>query len=111
MNQQPNKALSYLGLAMRAGKLAFGEEGVLKAVRSGQARLVVIAEDASDNTLKKFQDKCRHYNVAHVQRFSRYELGAAIGKEARVLVAVTDEGLARLIKPCLVQPPEVKPID
>jgi len=107
----PNKALSYLGLAMRAGKLAIGEEGVLKAVRSGQARLVVMAEDASDNTRKKFQDKCQHYGVTLAECFGRYELGAAIGKEARVLVAVVDAGFARLIEPCLVNNPEVKPID
>ncbi|MDF2717017.1 MAG: ribosomal protein L7ae [Paenibacillus sp.] len=108
---KPNKALSYMGLAMRAGKLAFGEEGVLKAIRSGQARLVVMAEDASDNTRKKYRDKCQHYNVELSERFSRYELGAAIGKEARVLVAVLDSGLAQLIKPCLVKPPEVEPIE
>lgn len=110
MNKR-NKALSYLGLAMRAGKLAFGDEGVLKAVRSGQARLVVMAEDASDNTRKKFRDKCSHYNVALVECFDRYELGAAIGKDARVLVAVLDSGLARMIEPCLVKPPEVEPIE
>lgn len=103
--------MSYLGLAMRAGKLALGEEGALQAVRSGQARLVVMAEDASDNTRKKFQDKCNHYHVDLVECFSRYELGAAIGKEARVLVAVMDSGLAKLIRPCLVKPPEVEPIE
>ncbi|RKN86479.1 L7Ae/L30e/S12e/Gadd45 family ribosomal protein [Paenibacillus ginsengarvi] len=110
MNKQ-SKALSYLGLAMRAGKLAFGDEGVLGAVRSGQARLVVLAEDASANTRKKFQDKCRHYNVELFECFNRYELGGAIGKEARVLVAVLDSGFAQLIRPCLVKPPEVEPIE
>lgn len=108
---KPNKALSYLGLAMRAGKLAFGDEGVLKAVRSGQARLVLLSEDASDNTRKKFQDKCRHYNVTLSQCFNRYEIGSAIGKDERVVVAVLDAGLARLIEPCLANPPEVEPID
>jgi ribosomal protein L7Ae-like RNA K-turn-binding protein len=108
---KPNKALSYLGLAMRAGKLALGEEGVLKAVRSGQARLVIVTDDASDNTVKKIQDKCQYYKVNLSQCFNRYELGAALGKEARVLVAVTDSGLAQLIKPCLVNTREVEPIE
>lgn len=103
-----HKALSYLGLAMRAGKLATGEEGVLRAVRSGQARLVVMATDASDNTRKKFRDKCSHYNVTLAECCSRHELGTAIGKEARVLVAVLEPGLAQLIKQCLVNPAEVK---
>lgn len=47
-----SKALSYLGLAMRAGKIVTGDEAVLKAVRSSEAKLVVLAGDASDNTQK-----------------------------------------------------------
>lgn len=48
-----SKTLSYLGLAMRAGKIVTGDEAVLKAVRSSEARLVVLAGDASDNTQKE----------------------------------------------------------
>ena len=44
---------SLLGLAMRARKLATGESA-LKAIQSQQARLVLIASDASDNTKKKY---------------------------------------------------------
>lgn len=40
-------------MAMRAGKLVTGDETVLKAVRSGKAKLVLVAGDASDNTKKK----------------------------------------------------------
>jgi ribosomal protein L7Ae-like RNA K-turn-binding protein len=36
-----SKTLSYLGLAMRAGKIVTGDEAVLKAVRSSEAKLVV----------------------------------------------------------------------
>ncbi|GJM71412.1 hypothetical protein HMSSN036_36280 [Paenibacillus macerans] len=45
-----NKALSGLGLAMRAGKLVTGDEVVLKAIRSAEAKLVIVAGDASANT-------------------------------------------------------------
>lgn len=53
---------SLLGLAMRARKLATGESA-LKAVQSQQAHLVFIASDASDNTKKKYIDKCTYYHV------------------------------------------------
>ena len=46
---------SLLGLAMRARKLATGESA-LKAIQSQQARLVLIASDASDYTKKKYID-------------------------------------------------------
>lgn len=92
-----DKALSYLGLAMRAGKVITGEELVLKAVRSAEAKLVLLAEDASDNTQKKFRDKCGTYNIPLVIEFSRDSLGASIGKDGRVALAITDKGFAEVI--------------
>jgi ribosomal protein L7Ae-like RNA K-turn-binding protein len=105
------KFLSYLGLAMRAGKLATGDENVLKAIRSRKAALVVMAEDASPNTLKKFRDKCSSYEIRLVECGSRIELGSAIGKEERVLIAVLETGFARQMIACLGLPVEVKHID
>lgn len=92
-----NKALSALGMAMRAGKLATGDEIVLKAVRAGKAKLVIIAGDASDNTKKKFRDKCASYQVKLVEAYDRESLGRAIGKPERVVLAVTDVQFAGLI--------------
>ncbi len=89
---------SYLGLAMRAGKLISGDEIVLKAIRSKEAMLVCIAEDASDNTTKKFQDKCRTFGVPLIQYGSREQIGHSIGKFERVVIAVTEHGLAQMIQ-------------
>lgn len=97
-----NKFLSQLGLAMRAGKLVTGDEGVMKAIRSGEAKLVVIAEDASANTRKKFQDKCRFYGVTLMEMGSKAELGGSIGKEMRVILGVLDGGFAQMLLKCQV---------
>lgn len=51
-----DKALSMIGLATKAGKIASGEFAVESAVRKGKAVLVIIASDASDNTKKSFND-------------------------------------------------------
>lgn len=91
------KALSNLGLAMRAGKLVTGDEAVLKAVRSAEAKLVILAADASDNTQKKFRDKCGTYDIPLVITMDRETLGASIGKESRVVLAVTEQGFADMI--------------
>lgn len=40
-------------------------------------------------------DKCAFYGVPLCKVPDRYTLGGAIGKDARVVVAVTDEGFAR----------------
>ena len=52
-----NKVYSLLGIAMRGRNLVSGEFQTLEAVKKGSAALVIIAEDASDNTAKKFSDK------------------------------------------------------
>ena len=53
---KPDKALSMLGLAARAGRIVSGEFTVEKEVKSGRAYLVLIAEDASENTRKKISE-------------------------------------------------------
>lgn len=92
-----NKFYSNLGLAMRAGKVITGEETVVEAVRKGEAKLVIVAEDASAGTYKKVNDKCSYYKVPLYRFGERGDLGASIGKEARVVVGVTDQGLAALL--------------
>ncbi len=97
-----------LGLAMRAGKVVHGEQAVLDAVRSQEAKLVLLAADASDNTRKKYADKCSHYHIPLVEYGTRDEIGAGIGKESRVAVAVTDSGFARLLTESQGKPAEVE---
>ncbi|WP_377889204.1 YlxQ family RNA-binding protein [Alkalihalobacillus sp. R86527] len=86
---------SLLGLAQRAGKLVSGEELVVKEIRRKHASLVLLADDASDNTKKKITDKAATYGIPVCIVAGRYELGHAIGKAQRVTIAVTDEGFAK----------------
>jgi ribosomal protein L7Ae-like RNA K-turn-binding protein len=102
------KTLSHLGLALRAGKLVNGDEGVLKAVRNGTAQIVFVASDASDNAKKKYRDKCVFYSVPFSEEFERRELGHSIGKAERVVVAVTDKGLSELVRKSLSKHAEVE---
>lgn len=86
---------SLLGLAARARKLVSGEELVIKDIRKKNVYLVLVAEDASQLTKKKLQDKCNHYNVTLKFVADRQMLGSAIGKHERVVVGVVDEGFAK----------------
>lgn len=49
---KPDKILSLVGLATRAGKTASGEFCTEKEVKTGRAALVIVAGDASENTKK-----------------------------------------------------------
>ncbi|GAA4701085.1 YlxQ family RNA-binding protein [Brevibacillus fulvus] len=92
------KVAQMLGMAMRARKIITGEELVVQAVRTQKAKLVVVAGDASANTMKKVTDKCQYYQVPCYMLATRYELGHAIGKDARVSIAITDSKLAESIQ-------------
>ena len=89
-----NKVFSLLGLAMRGRNLVSGEFQTLDAVKRGSAMLVIIAEDASENTRKLFTDKCTYYQVPVYRYGTKEELGRAIGKDLRSSVGVCNAGLA-----------------
>lgn len=95
---KPSKALSLIGLATKAGKCASGEFSTEKEIKSGKARLAIIAEDASDNTKKKFQNMCEFYKVPICIYSDKDNLGHAMGKEFRASLAILDEGLAKGIR-------------
>lgn len=88
------KILQLLGLAARARKIITGEELTIREIRAGKAYLVIISEDASFNTMKKITDKCNTYNVEKHVFGTREMLGHAIGKESRVVLALTDAGFS-----------------
>lgn len=91
---------SNLGLAMRAGKMVTGDEGVLDAIRKGEAKLVIVAQDASENTRKKFRDKCIYFQTPHLEYGLREQLGPSIGRAERVVMAITDSGFAKMLVNC-----------
>ena len=53
-----NRVLSLISLATKAGKTVSGEFCTEKEVKTGRAVLVIVADDASDNTKKKFKNMC-----------------------------------------------------
>ena len=88
------KTLNLIGLATKAGRTASGEFSSEKAVKSGRAHLVVVSEEASDNTRKMFANMCTYYRVPVCIFGKKDELGHAMGKEMRASLAVLDEGFA-----------------
>jgi len=92
-----------MGLAMKAGKLVSGEEGCEKAIRRGKAFLVITAEDASENTVKKFRNACEYRKIQFFRFGSKEALGRLLGKEVRSVVTVIDSGFARRLIEFIIQ--------
>lgn len=92
------KQISLLGLMQRARALTTGEELVVKAIQSQKAKTVILSSDASANTKKKISDKCSFHKIPFFIAGTRYELGHAIGKEARVVIAILDDGFSKAFR-------------
>ena len=80
MAQNQNRALSMLSIAAKAGKVQSGGFLTEKAIQEGVAYFVIIAEDASGNTQKKFMDKCKYYEIPYTIAFDSTTLGRQIEK-------------------------------
>lgn len=92
-----DKVYSMLGLATKAGKVVSGEFATDKSVKSATAWLVIVSEDASDNTKKMFYNMCKFYEVPLYFYGTKDELGHAIGKAMRSSLAITDENFAKSV--------------
>lgn len=103
MTDKKDKTLSFLGLARKAGKIASGEFQTEEAVKKRRAQLVILAEDASDNTKKKFRSMCEFRQIPVFWFSDKGRLGAAVGCGERSSLAVLDPGFAEVIIKALKQ--------
>ena len=87
--------LSMLGLALRGNHLVVGEEPVEAVARARDARVLLLASDAADNTKRR----CRHFAEAGdclwlTLPYTKAELGQVTGRSAVAICAITDVGMA-----------------
>ena len=90
-----DKALNYLSLARKAGRLELGEEPVGAAARAGHARLVLVATDAGDHTWRRAKSFVAGTGQECVRLgYSKDEMGAAVGRQSLAIAAITDPAMA-----------------
>ncbi len=84
-------------MIQRAGKLVSGYDAVSLAIKAHQAKVVILAKDASDNTADKILSLTKHDQaIKLVRELTSSELSHALGKK-RKLVAVTDLGFSKAL--------------
>ena len=93
-----DKLLNLIGLAQKAGRLAVGEEPTGAAARARDARLILVAADAAENSVRRV----RHFADAGQCLWCRIgadkdALGRAVGRSSCAMLAVTDIGFAEAI--------------
>ena len=95
--REPEAVLSLVGLAHRAGAVARGIDATRRALRRKEAKLVLIAGDASATQVEKIVGLLRHGDVPYERLSDREGLGAALGSAALSAIAVNDASFAEQV--------------
>ena len=106
-----DRALNYLSLARKAGLAELGEEPVGAITRALKGRLVIVASDASDHTWRRAKSFVAGTEQQCVRvKFTKDELGFAIGRSALAIAAITDVSLALALVNALGEPEKNKSV-
>lgn len=90
-----NSVLHLIGLARKAGRLAVGEDPVGEAVKSREGKLLLVACDAAENTIRRAGHMAESGTAPCLTvPFTKAELGHTVGRSSCALLAFTDVGLA-----------------
>ena len=104
-----DKALNYLALARKAGRIELGEEPVGAAARAQHARLVVVANDAGDHTWRRAKSFVAGTDQQCLKvPFTKDEMGMVTGRNALAIAAFTDPAMALAFVKALGQPEQNK---
>ena len=103
--QTVDKALNYLALARKAGRIELGEEPVGACARARKARLVVVASDATDHTWRRAKSFVEGTEQVCIRLpYTKDQMGQAVGRTALALGAITDPAMALAFVKALPQP-------
>ena len=88
-----------LGLVHRAGKLAIGEEPVAALCRDHKAYLLLLAQDAAENSVRRahLYAQSSENNLCVTIPLSKDDLGRALGRTSCAMAAVGDVGFAAAV--------------
>lgn len=86
-----------LGLAQRAGKVLSGAVQVEGGFRNPRASLLVLAGDASEETVKQYTRAAAVKGIPVISYGKKEDLGRALGKGVRTAALLCDKGFAKAI--------------
>lgn len=90
-----DKTLSLLGLMRKANAISIGETATGKAARDGDAKLILIATDATQNARKRAEGFAAAARLKITELpYTKDEISAATGKPGCSMAAVCDRGFA-----------------
>ena len=93
-----DKLLSFLGIAMRAGSIVFGMDEVKKNILKNKIKLILTANDISDNSYLKIQKFSVVNNIEFLKiKNTKDDINMILGKYSAIL-GIKDINFANKIK-------------
>ena len=90
-----DSVLHLLGIARKAGRVEVREEPVGASARARQAKLILVAGDAAENSVRRAAHFAQAGQVPWLRvPYGKAELGGAVGRSSCAMLALTDVGLA-----------------
>ncbi len=92
-----DKLFGYLGFAAKSRALQAGYNTCLVLIDKKRVKLLIVAGDSSENTVKKMSQKCS-VNGINIRIFStKEELSRITGRSENSVFAITDNNFAKVI--------------
>lgn len=92
-----NKFLQFLSLIKKSGKIIEGYNKTEELVKKGSIKVVIISEDASENTYKKFYNYSNRYKIYLIKKFTKAQLGQSIGRNEINVIGLSDDSMCKKI--------------
>ena len=92
------KIMNLLSMAQRANQVVSGEFAAQKALQEKRAKLLLVAEDAAEETRKSYAELAERYTVPFHYLLTREQLGQCIGKNFRAAAVLLDSGFSKAIE-------------
>lgn len=92
-----NKFYSFLGIIKKSGNLISGYNICEIEIKKNKCKLIIIAEDASLNTKRKFVELCEKMNIKYIVYGCKRKLGICIGKDETSVMGIENDGMSRVV--------------
>lgn len=92
-----SKLHSYMGFAKKSGNLLMGYNTCVFAMKKGRVKLLIVAEDISENTGKKIEKEAKKHQVPCRVYGRSEDLSQMAGTGGRSIFGVTDQNFADVI--------------
>ena len=92
-----SKIESYLGFARKAGKVVSGYHKCLYMLSKKSVKLIILADDVSQNTKDKFFHQCEKSGIPCVSFGTIESLSQVTSNDGRGVYGITDGGFAQAI--------------